>query len=94
LPEHGLRPGTYDITTEGQLRDERTTFYGADRTAGDWKDEDRNIVTEGQFDEGTKEFSEIGQSDRDQSGSKLDGGYSEQQRVIGEKQLLELTKKS
>ncbi len=28
LPEHGLRPGTYDITTEGQLRDERTTSMG------------------------------------------------------------------
>lgn len=90
LPEHGQRPGTYDQITEGQFRDERTTFYGADRTAGDWKQEDRNIVTEGQFEEGVKEYSEVGESDRGQIGSKFDGDLDKQWRMTGEKQLMEL----
>lgn len=92
LPEHGQRPGTYDQITEGQFRDERTTFYGADRTAGDWRQEDRNVVTEGQFEEGVSEYSEVGESDRGEVGSKFDGGLEKQWRMIGEKQLMELLK--
>ena len=92
LPEHGQRPGTYDQVTEGQFRDERTTFYGADRTAGDWTQEDRNIVTEGQFEEGVKEYSEVGESDRGEIGSKFDGELDKQWKMTGEKQLMELLK--
>lgn len=92
LPEHGQRPGTYDQITEGQFRDERTTFYGADRTAGDWKQEDRNTVTESQFEEGVSDYSDVGQSDRGQVGSKFDGDLAKQWQMIGEKQIEELIK--
>lgn len=92
LPEHGQRPGTYDITTEGQFRDERETFYGAKRTSGDWKYEDRNTVTERQFDEGLDKYTDIGESDRGEMGAEYDGGLAQQHRQIGEKQLMELLK--
>lgn len=93
LPEHGQRPGTYDIITEAQFRDERNTFYGAPRTSGDWRDEDRNIVTEGQLDDGVNEYSEVGgATNRDEVGAKYDGGLEKQQNQIGEKQLAELLK--
>lgn len=92
LPEHGQRPGTYDQITQGQFRDERTTFYGADRTAGDWKQEDRNTVTESQFEEGVSDYSDVGQSDRGQTSSKFDGDLAKQWQQIGEKQLEELIK--
>lgn len=92
LPEHGQRPGTYDIITEGQFRDERTTFYGADRITGDWKQEDRNIVTEGQFEEGVGEYTDVDASERGEIGSKYDGGLDKQWHQTGEKQLMELLK--
>ena len=92
LPEHGQRPGTYDVTTEAQFRDETTTFYGAPRTAGEWKGEDRNTVTEAQFEEGVKEYSDVGRSDRNEIGSKYDGGLDKQWKMTGEKQLMELLK--
>lgn len=92
LPEHGQRPGTYDVTTEAQFRDERQTFYGTPRISGDWKQEDRNVVTEGQFEKGAKEYSDVGESDRSEIGAKYDGGVDKQWRQIGEKQLAELLK--
>lgn len=90
LPEHGQRPGTYEVITEAQFRDERDTFYGASRTSGDWKQEDRNIVTEGQLEKGTTEYSDLGQSDRGEMGATYDGGVEQQWKQIGEKQLMEL----
>jgi hypothetical protein len=92
LPEAGLRPGTYDVTTEAQLERETTTFFDAPRTAGQWKEEDRNIVTEGQLDKGAKEYSELGTSDREQMGAKFDGGPQQQGKMTTEKQLAELLK--
>jgi hypothetical protein len=92
LPEAGQRPGTYDVTTEAQLKDERKTFYGEDRTAGDWKDENRQSITESQFDDGTKTFSDVGTSDREEMGAKFDGGPEKQALMTGEKQLAELLK--
>lgn len=90
LPENGLRPGTYNVVTQGQLRDERSTFYNEPRTAGDWKDEDRHIVTEGQFNEGTSKYTDVGKSDRDEMGAEFDGGPEKQSHMTGEKQLIEL----
>jgi len=92
IPEHGQRPGTYDTITEGQFRDEQQTFYGADRTAGNWKQEDRSTITEAQFEKGVDEYTEVGESDRSEIGSKYDGGIQQQQKQIGEKQLAELLK--
>lgn len=92
LPEHGQRPGTYDVVTEAQFRDERKTFYGADRTSGDWHQEDRNIVTEGQLDKGASEFTEIAASDRGEMGAKFDGDVEKQHKMTGEKQIMELLK--
>lgn len=90
LPEHGQRPGTYDVTTEGQFRDETTTFYGDSLDAGQRRNEDRTEVTERQFDEGVGSYSDVGQSDRGQMGSKFDGDLDAQWQQIGEKQLMEL----
>lgn len=92
IVEDGQRVGTYDITTEGQLRDERNDFYGRPRITGDWKSEDRNIVTEGQLEKGAKEYSDVGTSDRNQMGAKFDGGPEKQSKMTGEKQLAELLK--
>jgi hypothetical protein len=92
IPEHGQRPGTYEYTTEAQLREERETFYGASRTSGDWKQEDRNVVTEGQFDEGVNTYSDIGETNRGEIGANYDGGLDKQWKQIGEKQLMELLK--
>ena len=92
LPEHGQRPGTYDEITEAQHTNERTTFYGDERISGDRRQEDRNTVTEDQLEEGTKEYTELGESDRGESGGKYDGGLDLQWKQIGEKQLAELVK--
>lgn len=90
LPENGQRPGTYNQTTEAQFREERTTFYGADRTSGDWKNEDRNIVTERQLDE--QDYNEVGNAPRNETGAKFDGDLDAQHSMIGEKQLMTLLK--
>jgi len=92
LPEHGQRPGTYDETTEGQFKNERDTFYGVTRTSGDWKSEDRNVVTERQFEEGVSDYSDVATSDRGEMGAKYDGEIAAQHKQIGEKQLAELLK--
>lgn len=89
IPDDGQRPGTFDITTEGQLREERNTFYGDKREAGDWKDEDRTIVTEGQLG-GAKEYSDLQATERGEMAAKYDGGVKEQHMVTETKQLIEL----
>ena len=90
LPDAGQRPGTYDEITQAQLTNERNTFYGDSRISGDWKQEDRNTVTESQLDEDAKKFSELGESNRGEMGAKFDGGVDKQNHMIGEKQLEEL----
>lgn len=92
LPDAGQRPGTYNVTTEGQFRDEVSTFYNEPLDAGKRRLEDRNTITETQFDHGTKEYSEVGESDRHDMGSVFDGDVDAQWRMIGEKQLEELLK--
>ena len=92
IPDDGQRPGTYDIITEGQFRDETTTFYNEPLEGGKRILEDRNIVTEGQFEEGTSDYSEHGESDRGEVGAKFDGDLAKQQKMIGEKQIAELLK--
>lgn len=90
IPEAGQRPGTYDVTTEAQLRDERSTFYGDKRTA-DRQGEDRKSITEKQLDEGASTFGADKASDnRGEVGSVFDGGTDKQALEITEKQLQEL----
>lgn len=85
ISEAGQRPGTYDLTTEAQLRDERSTFYGDPRTSGDWKDENRDTVTEGQLANG-----DDAATNRGEIGSQFNGGLKDQQNMVGTKQLTEL----
>ena len=92
LPDAGQRPGTYTVTTEGQFRDEVSTFYNEPLDAGKRRLEDRNTITETQFDNGTTEYSEVGESDRHDMGAVFDGDVDAQWRMIGEKQLGELLK--
>lgn len=91
LPDAGQRPGTYDLTTEAQLRDERKTFYGDTRSA-DWQSENRTSVTEKQLDESPSKFSDYATTERGEMGSKFDGGVEKQNIMTGEKQLQELLK--
>lgn len=90
LPNAGQRPGTYDEITQAQLTNERTTFYGDKRTSGDWKKEDRTTVTERQLDDDSSKYSPVAENNRGEMGAEFDGGYDNQQKVIGEKQLIEL----
>lgn len=92
IPEDGQRPGTYDEITEAQFVQEKSTFYNEPLDAGARVLEDRNVVTEGQFEEGVSSYSDEGQSERGEVGSKFDGELAKQQKMIGEKQLAELLK--
>lgn len=92
IPEDNQRPGTYDVITQAQLRDERKTFYGDPRTAGDWRQEDRDVITEGQFDNGVSDYTDVGASERGEMGAKFDGDLAKQHKQTGEKQLEELLK--
>jgi hypothetical protein len=89
LVDDGQRPGTYDVITQGQLQETDKTFYNKP-LVHDPKDEDRNRVTESQFDEGTKEYSEKGLSDRDRMGADFSGGLDKQHVMVEEKQIQEL----
>jgi len=92
IPEDGQRPGTYEEITEAQFTDETSTFYNEPLDGGKRILEDRNIVTEGQFEDGVADYSDHGQSERGEVGSKFDGDLAKQQKMIGEKQLAELLK--
>lgn len=83
LPENNERFGTYDSTTEKQLADGKTTFKGEPLTAAQRKDEDRNVVTEGQFNDESEQAS----VDRGDTGAQFTG---EQTQMITEKQVAEL----
>ena len=92
LPEAGMRPGTYEQITEAQLTNEKKTFYNEPLDAAKRIGEDRNIVTEGQFDKKLSEFTDHAQSDRGEMGAKFDGDLEKQHKIIGEKQIMELLK--
>lgn len=92
LPEAGMRPGTYEEITEAQMRDEKSTFYNEPLDGGKRMSENRNITTEGQFEEGISKVSDHAQSERGEMGAKFDGDIPKQHKMTGEKQLAELLK--
>jgi len=83
MPQHDERHGSYNVITQGQLRDTKTTFKGEPMDASKRMGEDRTIITEGQFDEEEQQ----GSVDRGDMGSVFN---KDQSHMVEEKQFTEL----
>jgi len=83
MPEHDERHGSYNVITQGQLRDEKSTFKGEPLEAGHRCDEGRNIITEGQFSNEKQQ----GSVDRGDIGAVFN---ADQSHMITQKQIREL----